>query len=240
MIEAAFRRYDNMRTHLRHLEPIDIDSSFEDMSVSVVSDQERTISAIDNSTSVSSQSSSGASSEELGREIVINIDSVPVACCCVGVMIGHALRCGPTSGAFVCTPLNTLICVSVAYCIFSDLCSDFFAAEMEHVMLAIATAASAHSSELQPIRDISDLALPSYPFDPSNGEMEPTCSVCQEDFEPNEAVCHLYCGHTFHPACIYKWALYKDDCPMCRTKLESRRSESQSEDGSNSVRESLS
>lgn len=233
MIEAALRRYGAPR-HLRHLDPIEIDSSFDDMSLGSESND---VTGREDSSATrrsSSSSSTEPSSEELGGEIIVNIDAVPVACCCVGVVIGHALRCGGTAETQFFTPFNTFMCALLTYWLFSDCCTDVLASEMDQLIVAIATAASAHTAELQPVRDISDLALPSYPYDSQNSGMEPTCSVCQEDFEPNEAVCHLYCGHTFHPACIYKWALYKDDCPMCRTKLESRRVDVHSDENNSS------
>ena len=162
------------------------------------------------------------------RELVINVDVVSLACCMLGTMIGQFLRCGAEGG---CRPAAAHLCLCAALLdLLVDCSSDAgLLAELddrlEQAVTAMVTATSAHDAELQPVRDISDLALPSYPYQAGPG-MEPTCSVCYEDFEPNEAVCHLYCGHTFHPACIYKWALYKDDCPMCRTALESRRANS--------------
>lgn len=154
---------------------------------------------------------------------MLSVEALPLSCCfCAGVAVGYGLRCQWTA-AGACAQL--LGAAAALYCL-SDLWAGEATHELEAAVMALATAASAQDAELQPVRDISDLALPSKPYAP--GEAEPTCSVCFEDFRPGEAVCHLYCGHTFHPACIYKWALYKDDCPMCRTTLESRRDSAES------------
>ena len=43
-----------------------------------------------------------------------------------------------------------------------------------------------------------------------------TCCVCQCAVDPKEATC-LPCNHFFHPACIARWHLSSNMCPVCRS-----------------------
>lgn len=166
----------------------------------------------------------GDPNQDPNQEIVINVDAVPLACCLFGAVMGWTANacCVRSSFASHHGLGCCMVAVALAY-LFQDTISDTVLEETEGVLEAVVTALSAQDADLRPVRDISELSLPSMPFDPQSETLQKQCSVCFEDFEANEAVCHLYCGHTFHPACIYKWALYKNDCPMCRTELESRR-----------------
>lgn len=44
------------------------------------------------------------------------------------------------------------------------------------------------------------------------------CSICMEDYEPDQRVMVLPCKHEFHPDCIRKWCLERPNgnCPLCR------------------------
>ena len=45
------------------------------------------------------------------------------------------------------------------------------------------------------------------------------CAVCLENFEGDESVCNLKCGHKFHSKCLCIWLINKNaTCPICRTK----------------------
>ncbi|KAJ0985978.1 hypothetical protein J5N97_004334 [Dioscorea zingiberensis] len=50
-------------------------------------------------------------------------------------------------------------------------------------------------------------------FIPENG----TCTICQVEFEENERVGSLDCGHKYHADCIRQWLLVKNICPICKT-----------------------
>ncbi|PKA62034.1 E3 ubiquitin ligase BIG BROTHER [Apostasia shenzhenica] len=50
-------------------------------------------------------------------------------------------------------------------------------------------------------------------------EMERKCSVCQEEYEMDDEVGKLGCGHSYHIYCIKKWLLQKNACPVCKTAV---------------------
>jgi hypothetical protein len=46
------------------------------------------------------------------------------------------------------------------------------------------------------------------------------CSICITDFEKNEKITELPCGHLFHPSCIDTWlSSYACKCPVCKTVI---------------------
>ncbi|XP_020697002.1 uncharacterized protein LOC110110051 isoform X1 [Dendrobium catenatum] len=50
-------------------------------------------------------------------------------------------------------------------------------------------------------------------------EMERKCSICQEEYETDDEVGKLGCGHSYHIYCIRKWLLQKNACPVCKTAV---------------------
>ncbi|KAJ1263932.1 hypothetical protein BS78_09G224400 [Paspalum vaginatum] len=50
-------------------------------------------------------------------------------------------------------------------------------------------------------------------------EMDRRCSICQEEFEPNEETGKLSCGHSYHVHCIKQWLSRKNACPVCKTTV---------------------
>lgn len=43
------------------------------------------------------------------------------------------------------------------------------------------------------------------------------CNICTEEIDSNKMHRELPCKHVFHPECVDKWLLERDDkCPMCR------------------------
>ncbi|XVF11374.1 hypothetical protein REPUB_Repub08aG0022500 [Reevesia pubescens] len=44
------------------------------------------------------------------------------------------------------------------------------------------------------------------------------CSICQEEYEGDEEMGKLYCGHSFHIQCIKQWLVHKNTCPVCKTE----------------------
>jgi len=51
----------------------------------------------------------------------------------------------------------------------------------------------------------------------NNSETQSTCTVCLDDFEPEETVAELACGHIFHRDCIRTWIETGGNCPFrCR------------------------
>ncbi|OIT30800.1 e3 ubiquitin-protein ligase mbr1 [Nicotiana attenuata] len=45
------------------------------------------------------------------------------------------------------------------------------------------------------------------------------CSICQAEYEDEETIGTLQCGHEYHMDCIKQWILRKQDCPMCRASI---------------------
>ncbi|CAI9757051.1 unnamed protein product [Fraxinus pennsylvanica] len=43
------------------------------------------------------------------------------------------------------------------------------------------------------------------------------CVICQVDFEDQENVGNLDCGHEYHGDCIMKWLLIKNSCSICKS-----------------------
>lgn len=52
--------------------------------------------------------------------------------------------------------------------------------------------------------------------DSSTGE---TCSICLADYEADEDLCRLPCGHDFHDQCISIWIENHSKCPLCNLDL---------------------
>lgn len=42
-----------------------------------------------------------------------------------------------------------------------------------------------------------------------------SCPICLTDFEDGDSIGHLRCKHLFHSACLKKWLVHKNSCPMC-------------------------
>nr|XP_009776821.1 PREDICTED: putative RING-H2 finger protein ATL50 [Nicotiana sylvestris]XP_016439638.1 PREDICTED: putative RING-H2 finger protein ATL50 [Nicotiana tabacum] len=45
------------------------------------------------------------------------------------------------------------------------------------------------------------------------------CAICQAEYEEEETMGTLQCGHEYHMDCIKQWILRKQDCPMCRASI---------------------
>ncbi|KAK9278501.1 hypothetical protein L1049_028067 [Liquidambar formosana] len=49
--------------------------------------------------------------------------------------------------------------------------------------------------------------------------METKCSICQEEYEENDEMGKLNCGHTYHLHCIKHWLVQKNTCPVCKSEV---------------------
>ncbi|KAK9092788.1 hypothetical protein Syun_027699 [Stephania yunnanensis] len=49
-----------------------------------------------------------------------------------------------------------------------------------------------------------------------NCDMRETCIICQLDYEKEENVGILECGHEYHADCIKQWLTLKNVCPICK------------------------
>lgn len=67
--------------------------------------------------------------------------------------------------------------------------------------------------------------LPSFRFDPSPvsgsdvDDSECKCLVCQCEYEKDEHLKKLPCGHCYHAGCVDQWLSTKDICPYCRQSV---------------------
>ncbi|KAH7549361.1 hypothetical protein JRO89_XS13G0019800 [Xanthoceras sorbifolium] len=48
------------------------------------------------------------------------------------------------------------------------------------------------------------------------------CTICQEEYEADDEMGKLDCGHSFHIQCIKQWLTQKNACPVCKTAVITR------------------
>ena len=46
-------------------------------------------------------------------------------------------------------------------------------------------------------------------------EAEVQCAICREEYEDNDPVCVLPCGHFYHTCCVREWLGINRSCPIC-------------------------
>uniref|UniRef100_A0A8J9TSD6 RING-type E3 ubiquitin transferase n=1 Tax=Phaeodactylum tricornutum TaxID=2850 RepID=A0A8J9TSD6_PHATR len=56
-------------------------------------------------------------------------------------------------------------------------------------------------------------------------DSESKCLVCQSEYEEEERLRRLPCGHSFHASCVDQWLNTKDVCPYCRTCIVDERTQ---------------
>ena len=49
--------------------------------------------------------------------------------------------------------------------------------------------------------------------------LDETCTICLDNYEKNDEITELDCGHIYHYKCIYQWVQSKKSCPLCRFQL---------------------
>ncbi|CAM8975297.1 hypothetical protein QQ045_029038 [Rhodiola kirilowii] len=76
------------------------------------------------------------------------------------------------------------------------------------------------SEILRCVKKIKYLGKTSSPLD---GEAEPKCSICQEEYEPKDKLGLLICTHLYHRDCIKQWLKHKKTCPVCKSEVIARR-----------------
>ncbi|KAL6973584.1 RING-type E3 ubiquitin transferase [Sarracenia purpurea var. burkii] len=64
---------------------------------------------------------------------------------------------------------------------------------------------------------LSQTKLLDYLFSQFSAEIEHKCSICQEDYEAEDEMGKLECGHFYHIHCIKQWLVQKNICPVCKT-----------------------
>ncbi|XP_023519760.1 uncharacterized protein LOC111783108 isoform X1 [Cucurbita pepo subsp. pepo] len=54
-------------------------------------------------------------------------------------------------------------------------------------------------------------------------QMDRKCSICQqEEYDPDDKMGKLECGHGYHVECIKQWLAQKNACPVCKTAAVGR------------------
>lgn len=48
------------------------------------------------------------------------------------------------------------------------------------------------------------------------------CTICQEEYEADDEMGKLDCGHSFHTQCIKQWLGQKNACPVCKAAVITR------------------
>lgn len=65
---------------------------------------------------------------------------------------------------------------------------------------------------------------PCGPAATSANACDETCMICQDDYQLNDTLRKLRCGHCFHQACVDPWLLQSDLCPVCRKTIDTEAS----------------
>ena len=59
------------------------------------------------------------------------------------------------------------------------------------------------------------------PVGPADDEpIDIECAICLDDCAGTVDHCVTRCGHHYHANCLADWAVFKRECPICRTSLD--------------------
>lgn len=61
---------------------------------------------------------------------------------------------------------------------------------------------------------------------PDADDSERKCLVCQCEYEKDDELRRLPCGHCFHVPCVDQWLKTKDVCPYCRVCIVTNKADS--------------
>jgi hypothetical protein len=61
--------------------------------------------------------------------------------------------------------------------------------------------------------------LPFVKYDKNKYSENYQCIICMEEYEKNENVKLLPCGHIFHDNCIKEWLMKQKSCPFCKSEI---------------------
>ncbi|CAO3633904.1 unnamed protein product [Mucor hiemalis] len=56
------------------------------------------------------------------------------------------------------------------------------------------------------------------------------CCICLSDYENNDFLCRLWCGHHFHRSCLKEWLTLNRKCPLCKQDFRGKEYDEDSED----------
>ncbi|KAI4350961.1 hypothetical protein L6164_005363 [Bauhinia variegata] len=63
---------------------------------------------------------------------------------------------------------------------------------------------------------------------PQANQFDKKCSICQEEYEADDELGKLNCGHGYHVQCIRQWLAQKNFCPVCKAEVVVRQQVPQS------------
>ena len=61
--------------------------------------------------------------------------------------------------------------------------------------------------------------LPASVYLAANQQIDQCCVVCQCEYEDQERVTQLPCGHLYHQGCISEWLSGNKTCPTCNKEV---------------------
>jgi hypothetical protein len=63
--------------------------------------------------------------------------------------------------------------------------------------------------------------LENYIIDLKQFKPEEECPICYSEFDKNESIASIRCGHSFHRKCVQEWINFNGKtCPVCRTQIK--------------------
>ena len=68
------------------------------------------------------------------------------------------------------------------------------------------------------IKNKTEPDISEYRFLKNYKKME--CIICLQEYNDNETVSLIKCGHMYHTTCLYTWFLTKKVCPLCDDRIE--------------------
>ncbi|KAI9505182.1 hypothetical protein GGI25_002246 [Coemansia spiralis] len=77
-----------------------------------------------------------------------------------------------------------------------------------------------------PASDEAIAKLPRRKITISEVERKLDCGICMDEYNPEEEVVELPCKHVYHNECIEHWLKMNGTCPICRTRIETKDSDS--------------
>jgi hypothetical protein len=83
-----------------------------------------------------------------------------------------------------------------------------------HICRCCNVGTNRRSSLRQPIRNPEEIEKKTILFETDSSPK--TCSICLENYKPNEPLIQLQCNHIYHPDCINDWLRRQSSCPLCR------------------------
>lgn len=56
------------------------------------------------------------------------------------------------------------------------------------------------------------------------------CCICLAEYEDQDLLCRLWCGHHFHKSCLTEWLALNKKCPLCKQDFRGKEYEEDSQD----------